>query len=350
MNSKTGTGNPKLILAGDLGGTKTLLALAAGGVSAPSSGRSPQFAAEGAPEILFERRYASRDWNEFRAILRAFLDEAGAAGTIERACLAVAGPVEDKRSKITYLPWLIDADALAAEFGIGDMELVNDFAAAARGIEALGAADLVTLQEGLPRADAPRLVVGAGTGLGVAGLVPEAGGWRVIAGEGGHIGFAPLDEVQIDLWRHLHARPGRVTAERVLSGPGLVEIYRLLCTRDGAPDKPDPLHAADPAAAVGALALSDPGSLSSRALDIFVRAYGSFAGDLALLFMARGGVYLAGGVASKILPRLRQGGFLEAFRARAEHAALMPGFPVRVVINEKLGLLGAATMARTDRS
>lgn len=322
-----------MILAGDIGGTKTLLAIA---------GKSGA-----CPDVIFEKRYASREHDSFSTLLSAFLNEAGAAGGIAGACFGVAGPVENNRSKVTYLPWVIDGTALAEEFGIGRVTVVNDFEAAARGIEALAPADLAALQDGSPMERGTRLLIGAGTGLGVAALLPENGGWRVVAGEGGHVGFAPADEEQIELWRFLGGPSGQVTSERVLSGSGLVGIYRLVCARDGGADSPDPLQSPDPAAAIGTYGLAYPHSLSSRALDIFVRAYGAFAGDLALLFMARGGVYLAGGIAPKILPRLRQGGFLDAFHAKAEHGRLMPGFPVHVVTNEKLGLLGAANIAAT---
>jgi glucokinase len=320
-----------MILAGDIGGTKTFLALAR--------------ATRDAPAIVFERRYASRDHADFPSLLRLFLDEARAKETIVSTCLGVAGPVERNRAKVTYLPWSLDGAALAREFGLGRVTLVNDFTAAARGIEALAAEELHTLQEGAPQAGEARVVVGAGTGLGVAALLPQDGGWRVVAGEGGHIGFAPADEEQVGLWRFLRQRSTQVSTERVLSGSGLVETYRFLCTREGGGDTPDPLAAIDPAAAISRLALEQPQSRSAAALDMFVRAYGAFAGDLALLFMARGGIYLAGGMAPKILPLLRQGGFLAAFRAKAEHAPLMPGFPIHVVANEKLGLQGALRIA-----
>lgn len=326
-----------MILAGDIGGTKTLLAIAARTSSA----------AAGARNILFERRYASREYADFSSLLRAFLNEADAAGKIDRACFGVAGPVEGHIARITYLPWVIDSEKLAKEFGIGRVSLANDFEAAAHGIETLLPADWTTLQQGSPQAHGNRAIVGAGTGLGVAGLLPRDGGWLPIAGEGGHVGFAPADEEQLDLWRFMGKHGARVSAERVLSGPGLAEIYRFVCARDGGADSPDPLQSPDPAAAIGTHGLANPQSRSSRALDIFVRAYGAFAGDLALMFMARGGVYLAGGIAPKILPRLVQGGFLEAFHAKAEHGRLMPGFPVHVVTNEKLGLLGAANIAAT---
>jgi len=308
-----------MILAGDIGGTKTLLALASD------------------DGIVQEKRYPSREWNDFPTLLRAFLDEAGVTGGITSACFGVAGPVESNRAKVTYLPWVIDGPSLGAAFGIGRVGVVNDFVAASQGVAALRPDDLVRLQEGHPLPRAPRLLIGAGTGLGVAALIPEGDGWRTVGGEGGHIGFSPADEEQLAVWRHLHQSGGRVTAEKVISGPGLAAIYESL-------QKVSPRNTAiaDPAA-IAAAADSEP--LAARALDLFIAAYGAFAGDLALMFMARGGVYLGGGIAPKILPRLQQGGFVRAFRERGAHAGLMPDFPIRVVTNERLGLLGALSIA-----
>jgi glucokinase len=307
-----------MILGGDIGGTKTLLALA------------------GDDGIVCERRYPSREWDDFPALLRAFLDEAGAKA-IAAACIGVAGPVQDNRAKVTYLPWVVDGQALAETFGIGRVAVLNDFATAAQGVAALQPGDLVTLQAGRPLERSPRLLIGAGTGLGVAGLVPEGAGWRTISGEGGHVGFSPADEEQLSVWRHLQRPGGRVTAENVISGPGLAAIYESLV-------KVSPGNTAitDPAA-IAAAAETEP--QARRALDLFVSAYGAFAGDLALLFMARGGVYLGGGIAPKILPCLQAGGFVRAFCARGAHAGLMQDFPIRVVTNERLGLLGALAIA-----
>lgn len=308
-----------MILAGDIGGTKTLLALA------------------GKDGIVFERRYPSHEWDDFPALLRAFLDDTGFSANIAAACFGVAGPVEDNRAKVTYLPWVVDGKTLADTFGIARVAVVNDFVAASQGVAALQPGDLVKLQEGRPLERSPRLLIGAGTGLGVAALLPEGGGWRTVGGEGGHIGFSPADEEQLAVWRHLQQPGGRVTAENVISGPGLAAIYGSLIKvspQDTAMDDP---------AAIAAAAATEP--LAGKALDLFIAAYGAFAGDLALLFMARGGVYLGGGIAPKILPRLQQGGFVRAFRERGAHASLMPDFPIRVITNERLGLLGALSIA-----
>jgi glucokinase len=325
-----------VIVAGDIGGTKTLLALAEAG-------------ADGLPAIRFERRYASRDHGEFEPLLARFLAEAAAAGhacgTLAHASFGVAGPVSGRRVKPTYLPWTLDADALAAGHGIGGVTLVNDFAAAAAGVLTVGPQHLVTLQAGEPRPQAPKVVVGAGTGLGVAFLIWSGTDWQIVAGEGGHAGFAPADEEQAALWRHLHLRYRRVTAERVVSGLGLFDIYRFLVEERGwAADTPDPAHAPDPPAAVAAAAARG-GAAAVRAMEIFVHAYGAFAGDLALTVLARGGVYVAGGIAARILPWLRGGRFVAGFTAKEGHATLAAAMPLHVVTEEQLGLHGAAWIA-----
>ncbi|MDP1653644.1 MAG: glucokinase [Rhodocyclaceae bacterium] len=316
-----------MILGGDIGGTKTSLALAR--------------LVDGTPRIILERRYPSQEWGDFEALLRAFLDEADVGESIASACFGVAGPVVDNRAKVTYLPWVVDGKALAETFDLGVAEVVNDFVAAAQGVATLQSDDLVTLQEGCPLERSPRLLIGAGTGLGVAALIPQGNGWRTLGGEGGHIGFSPANEEQLIVWRHLlepgGRTPGRVTAENVISGPGLVAIYESLVKVSL-----QNTAIADPAGIVAAV---PDNPLAARALDLFIAAYGAFAGDLALLFMARGGVYLGGGIAPKILPHLKDGGFVRAFGARGAHAGLMQDFPIRVITNERLGLLGALSIA-----
>jgi glucokinase len=326
------------VLAGDIGGTKTLLALAQ---------------ADGdLPRIVFEQRYASGGFGDFESMLDTFLAEARAAGAtvepLDHACFGVAGPIDGRRAKPTYLPWTLDADRLSQRLGSGGSTLVNDFAAAAAGVLTLAPDELVTLQAGSPQPHAPRVVVGAGTGLGVAILVH--GGdrsnddWQVISGEGGHVGFAPGNEEQVELWHCLRQRHERVTVERVVCGAGLVDIYRCLVASGRAPDQPDPLQAADAAASIAAAA-SRQEQTALHAMRMFVEAYGAFAGDLGLTVMARGGVFIAGGIAPKILPWLSEGPFLAAFNAKKGHAALTRAMPVFVVTNEKLGLRGAARLA-----
>jgi glucokinase len=326
-----------MILAADVGGTKTRLALFDRGA------------------LRFDQRHDSAAFAAFDAVLARFLAAAraalGAGPEIERACIGAAGPVIDGRVKITNLPWEIDARALERGFHIDRVELMNDFVANAHGIDALAPGGLATLQAGEPVAGAPRLLIGAGTGLGVAYAVPDGGGHRVVPSEGGHVGFAPADEEQAALWRFLHARHGRVEAEHAVSGPGLVRIYEHLREVGGHPVSlalERDLTDGDAAPVIVRHAFEHDDSLANRALDLFVACYGAVAGDHALSVVARGGVYVAGGIAPKILPRLAAGGFLAAFSAKGAFSDLARAMPVHVVIDERLGLLGAARLAETS--
>lgn len=321
-----------MILAGDIGGTNSRLALFAPGPDRPRMLHLEQFRNAGEPGF---EAIAAR----FVASARAALGEVRLA----RACFALAGPVEGRRVKLTNLPWHVDADALAGALGIPEVQLVNDFVAAAAGLAALGPGDLHTLQAGAPLPDAPRVAIGAGTGLGVAYLVREDSGYRVIGGEGGHMGFAPADEEQDRLWRFLHAGGRRVIAEEVVSGPGLERIHAFV--RAAAGVGPAELSSAE----ISAAALAGDAS-ANHALDLFVSCFGAVAGDHALAVLARGGVFIAGGVAPKILPRLADGRFVAAFNAKGAHRNLVERIPVQVVTEEKLGLLGAALLATGPRA
>src|SRR5262245_30391884 len=305
----------RLVLCGDIGGTKTLLAIAA------LDGE--RF------DVVFERRYADRDFAGFADLVRAFRDEARTP--VERACLGIAGPIDGRRVAVTNFPWQIDADALEAILG-APVVLANDFVAAASGIDLLRPEEVATLQVGEAEARGPQVVIGAGTGLGVAYRVWQGDRYAVIGGEGGHAGFAPADERQADLWRALHARLGRVRVEHVVSGPGLVRIYEFLREGRGETKSPEEIASG-----------GDP--VARATLDLFLECFGAVAGDCALAVLARGGVWLAGGIAPKIVPQLRSGSFLTAFGAKGVHAGLMGRFPVRVVLGERLALVGAARIA-----
>lgn len=308
------------ILAGDIGGTKSLLGVFEDG------------------ELRQQCRLASADFSNFPDVIAAFLADSSISGSrFDGVCLAVAGPVADDGSsaKLTNLPWIVDGESLAARFGLPVPLLVNDFAAAALGAVTSPPEQLLTLQQGDPLTSAPRLVVGAGTGLGMALVLPEGDGWRIVPSEGGHAAFAPADAEQLALWESIHARHGRVSWERVVSGPGLAAIHAFI---GGEAVTVDP-------GTIGQAALADPASPAGRALELFLAAYGAFAGDMALASLSYGGVYLAGGIASKILPALRRGSFLPAFNAKAEHAALVARMPVHVALDPILGLRGAARLA-----
>ena len=303
-----------MILGGDLGGTKTLLALAE--VTA------------GAPRIVREQRFDSRAYGDFADLLAEFL----AGQHVTAAAFGLAGPTDGRRARLTYLPWALDAGALENRFAIGSVALANDFAAAAHGLDLLAAEQLLPLQAGQPLAAAPRVIIGAGTGLGVAGLLTANGRTTVVPGEGGHMGFAPQTAEQGALWQSLFAGSGRVTTEDVVSGPGLARIHAFLHGRDKSPE------------AIGQAALAGD-SAARRTVDLWLAAYGAFAGDLALHWLARGGVFIAGGIAAKLLPALAPQPFLAAFNAKREHQALAAAMPVHLVSEERLGLLGALALA-----
>jgi glucokinase len=311
-------GEKPLLLCGDIGGTKTLLGLAQDG------------------KLVLDRRIANADFQDFAGLLAAFFaDTQTDPALITGGCLAVAGPIADdgRSARLTNLPWSIDSAALSRRFGLPSLRLANDFAAAALGAVAASPSQLVTLQQGEPLTAAPRLVIGAGTGLGMAVVLPQGERWRVLAGEGGHVAFAPADERQMALWAFLRARHDRVTWERVVSGPGLTAIHEFI---DGALLSPEQ---------IAARAQADPAGAARRSLDMFLAAYGAFAGDMALACLPRGGVFLAGGIAARLLPLLPQSGFLAAFDAKAEHAAIAARMPIHVVTDPLLGLRGAQVLA-----
>jgi glucokinase len=334
--------NPGVVLAADVGGTNTKLAL-----GRPAAGRCT---------IVEQRGYSSGAYASFELAVEAFLrepDVAPHAAQVRAACFAVAGPVEDGCAQLTNLSWRIDEAALARHFGIPHVKVINDFAAAGLGIDELAQADLLTLQAGGPVAGAHRVIVGAGTGLGIALLMSEGGCYRVHSSEGGHSDFAPIDALQDELLRELRGEFGHVSAERVVSGPGLPRIVDFLAGRGATPGA-DLLNAMAQGNAAGAItefALAKRDPVAEQALDVFVSAYGAFAGNAALMALAHGGVYVAGGIAPKIAAKLPDGTFMRAFTAKGRFRGLLETIPVKVVLNEHIGLLGAAAeAARLARS
>lgn len=314
-----------IYLAADIGGTNTRVALA---------GRDEG----GRWHVRSRGRYASQSHPSAASILSDFL--AGCGGPAPAAAgIAVAGPVVDGSVQLTNVSWQVNALELSAALGNLPLALLNDFEAVGRGIDSVAAADMVTLQPGLPRADGTRLVVGAGTGLGVSVLVPAQGSYVVLPSEGSHADFAPQGEVEIALMRHLFERHGHASWERVVSGMGLESTYAFVRSHEG--HKPGSLTAPEITAA--ALAGSDPWAV--RALSIFVSAYGRFAGNLALAVLPRGGIFIAGGIAPRILPKLREGPFLAGVTAKGRFSGLMAEMPLHVVTNDDVGMFGALAAA-----
>jgi glucokinase len=309
------------IVAGDIGGTKVLLQL----VDASQSGRT----------VLAEQRYESNAYATFEAMLDAFVKEHVPA-PIDAACFAVAGPVFADRAEVTNLTWKIDALALAKQFSIGRVSLINDFYAVALGVPILAPADFIVLNAGTRVNFAPIAILGAGTGLGEANLVHD-GKWNVVPSEGGHADFAPQDEEQTRLFLNLHAKYGHVSWERLLSGMGLVNIHNFLSGHDREYDEALPMEIAK--------AFADGDPIAAKTFGISVDIYGAEAGNMALRVLARGGVYLAGGVAAKNVDRFTDGKFMDAFLRKGRFQNILAAIPVNLITNPKVGLLGAAEMA-----
>jgi glucokinase len=326
----------QVILAGDIGGTNTRLA-----VFEHAGGRLSTTA---------EATFPSREHGSFEAVLRTF--RAAHPLPVGRACFGVAGPVRHGRSDATNLPWVVDSRQVARELDLRSVGLINDLEANAYGIGALEPKDFVVINAGAPDAEGNQAIIAAGTGLGEAGLAWDGRTHRPFATEGGHTTFAPRNEVEMALLRYLLARYEHVSCERVLSGPGLVNIYSFL--RDtGRGEEPawlsKQMRQQDPPAVIARAALEGKSALCVQALDLFVSLYGAEAGNLALKVLATGGVFVGGGIAPKLIQKLKGPAFIEAFIAKGRMRPLLEAMPVRVILNDKTALLGAARCAALAR-
>ncbi|MGC4113893.1 MAG: glucokinase [Myxococcales bacterium] len=318
------------LLAGDIGGTKTVLALVEDG------------------SIRRREVFPSAQYPDLSALVGLFLGED--RGRVARACFGVAGPVLDDVCQATNLPWCIEARKLEHDLSLQRVSLVNDFHALSIGITELPASDFAVLHDAPSDPRGPWVVLGAGTGLGEAVIVKGPLGYEVVSSEGGHTDFGPKDDLEIELLRFLRERHGRVSYERIVSGPGLANLYDFFRARE--PGKAsaavDAELAADPLgkpACISTHATAGDDELCRKALELFVSIYGSEAGNLALKVVARGGVYVAGGIAPKILPRLLDGTFERAYLAKGRLSPVLARTPVKVVKNPDAGLLGAAAIA-----
>lgn len=323
-----------MILAGDIGGTHTRLGL---------------FDDDEPAEIDSLEVYASQEFESLRDIVRIFIEQH--PGDVERACFGVAGPVRHHRAKISNLPWEVDGLALARILDIDDVIVANDLEVTAHGIGLLAPSDFVVLNDGDPDASGNRALIAAGTGLGEAGLYWDGARHRPFPSEGGHTDFAPRNEIEAELLFHLMKEYRRVSYERVVSGPGLHNVYTFLKRTERGSEPPwlaDEIADAsdDPAPIISRHALSGKSELCVRALELWVAIYGAEAGNLALKLMATGGVFVGGGIAPKILPKLEEGIFMNAFLDKSRMRALLERVPVRVVTRDHTALLGAAQMAR----
>ena len=310
------------ILAADIGGTSTRLRLVHGA------------------ETLDEKDYSSQDYPDLNSILDNFI-KANSPVDLQSACLAVAGPVRDGTARVTNLPWEVHESLISEDFTIPQVRIINDFEAIGYALAILPPDDFYELQAGSPDNVGTRALIGAGTGLGVAIVTRCGERWQVLPGEGGHVDFAPRTAEQQALLDYLQQQSARVSVEMLLSGPGLERIYEFICTQNGI----NPGSVRRTAASISSTALIGRDPLAVKTLDLFVEIYGAQAGNLALTSLATGGVFIAGGIAPKILSLLKRGRFIEMFSDKPPMSELLHSMPVRVVLNTRSGLLGAVQVA-----
>lgn len=324
-----------MILAGDVGGTKTNLGLFEGTGERLRLLRSDQF--------------HSADFPGLSEVIHTFLGAGPVGLDLRAACFGIPGPVADNRASTPNLAWVVDGARIGADLHVEPVALINDLVATAEGIPLLEPDEVAVLQAGSPEPEGNRALLAAGTGLGMA-LLPRVGGRFVpVPSEGGHADYPPRTADEVDLLVYLRERFGRVSAERVVSGLGLANLYGFLRDVRKLPESPRVRAALaaqeDPAKVIGEAAMSGECDLCGRALALFVAAYGALAGNLALLGTATAGVYLGGGIAPKILSHLASGPFLAAFRDKGRFETYLEQVPVRVILNDRAALLGAARHA-----
>ena len=317
-----------MILAGDIGGTKTELGIFDSLASEP----------------VFERRYLNREQNSLPDMAENFLREGNFE--ISDACFAVAGPVRSGRCVMPNLPWVVDGLELKQVLGLGRVELINDLEATAYGIATLPPEQFAVINEGISDINGNAALIAAGTGLGEAIMFRLKDGYHISATEGGHTDFAAQNKVEEGLFNFLAKKYGHVSYERVVSGPGLADIYDYFLSIS---DKSEPKElleyiksANDKSAAITELALLGKSKVCSDSLELFIGVYGAEAGNLALKTLATGGVYIGGGIAPKIHDKLKEGKFFKAFCAKGRFSELVSDIPVKVILNERTALRGAA--------
>ena len=326
----------KFVLAGDIGGTNTRLGIF-------SMGRRR-------PRLEKLKVYSSREAARLEDILQRFMKATQVS--VSGACFGIAGPVAGGRAQITNLPWEVSERQLKKRFDWPQVRLINDLSAMAHAVAVLNPKELHTLNRGEPILGSPMGLIAPGTGLGMALLVPNNDRFMVLPSEGGHSDFAPTNELESRLWRHLHRAMGHVSVEQVLSGPGLVNIYKWLRKKNRIPEPQwlaDMLKTGDPAKVISKTALDKKFSICVNALDVFVSIFGAATGNLALTGLTRAGIYLGGGIAPQILPKLKDGPFLASFTNKGRFQELLQQIPVHVILNEQAPLLGAAVCAFEDQ-
>ena len=347
-------------LAGDIGGTKTILRLV-------QADPAQLDASQKVLHTCHEHTYSSQAYPDLVPMVKEFLHAAekgsGVTAQPERACFAIAGPVVQNRSSLTNLAWSLGGDRLEEELELDRVELINDFAAVGYGVFGLTDDDIYTLQAGHPESNAPVAIIGAGTGLGQGFAIKQGSDRQVFPSEGGHADFAPRSELEFQLLRYLLDKHqiSRVSVERVVSGQGIVAIYQFLRDREFAHESEDIAEAittwerqtglqtktVDPAAVIAKAATEQRDRLCQKAMEIFIEAYGAEAGNLALKMLPYGGLYVAGGIAGKNLSLMKAGQFMRAFSHKGRVSPMLDQVPVHIVLNPQVGLIGAALRAAT---
>src|ERR1700723_26585 len=319
-----------MILAGEIGATRTRLAA---------------FETEGSGlHCVVKKNYESQQRDGLSGILADFIKTEGIP--VHSACLGVAGPVRAGRSKISNLPWVIDAREVAKQLRLDSVGLLNDLEAFAYEIDGLESKDFITLSEGTEEAEGNRAVISAKTGLGMAGLYWDGFRHHPFACEGGHADFAPRNDLQMELLAYLQKKYGRISCERILSGPGIKNIYDFLRDAHKA-EEPEWLRtqmttAPDPPALISKTALEGKAASCDQTMSIFVSIFGAETGNCALNFMSTGGIFIGGSIAAKIVPRMKDPVFLESFLDKGRMGTILKDMPVKIVINDDCGMIGAA--------
>ncbi|MDF2690627.1 MAG: glucokinase [Gammaproteobacteria bacterium] len=328
-----------IVLSGDIGGTTTRLQL--------TECSNPLHL-----KTIAREKYANSSHLSFSDIIQKFLNDAGKQyNEITSACFAVAGPIINGTVKFTNLPWFIEEAKLKAELKIDKVKLINDFQAVGYGVEILSPEDVYVLQEGRYQLKQVKAIIGAGTGLGMGMMHWDGMMYEVSATEGGHADFAPTTDAQIALLQYLRKKYHRVSVERLVSGPGIINLYSFVKDNPLPSEKEDPeLHFAlhkneDTAATISYYAIEKKDPMAMRALELFVQIYGSAAGNLALTTLPYSGLYIAGGIAPKLLSQFTNGRFLEAYSDKGRLSNLLKDIPIYIVLNTHVGLLGASTFA-----
>jgi glucokinase len=330
--------NRAMILAGEIGATRTRLAA---------------FDKEGSRlKVVVEKTYQSQEHGSLSEIIAAFIQAEGIA--VHSACLGVAGPVRRGRSKISNLPWLIDSRDLAKQLKLDSVGMINDLEAYAYGIDGLDSKDFVTLNAGSEDAEGNRAVISARTGLGVAGLYWDGYRHHPFACEGGHSDFAPRNALEMELLAYLQKKYGRISYERLLSGPGIKNIYDFLRDARKA-DEPqwlkDQIAAApDPPAVISQLAQEGKAAICDQTLSIFVSIYGAETGNCALNFLSTGGIFIGGSVAAKNVSKMKDPIFMKSFLDKGRMVDLLKEIPVTIVLNDDSGIIGAARYTLIEKA